>query len=61
MANTVVEIAQSYGDVVSIDAEYDNNENIRAFTITNNGTKTVTAVVTKPSTGGASSASGTSW
>jgi hypothetical protein len=52
MANTVVQIAASSDGRVTIDAEYDNSWGIRAFTITNNGGGTVTATVTKPSTGG---------
>ena len=52
MANTKVQIARSPNGLITIDAEYDNGWGIRAFTITNNGNGTVTATVTKPSTGG---------
>jgi hypothetical protein len=47
MANTVVEIARSPGDLVVITAEYDASLNIRGFEIANNGGSTVTATVTK--------------
>lgn len=53
MANVITQIAASSDGLVTISVEYsDNGYGIRAFTITNNGGGTVTAVVTKPSTGG---------
>lgn len=51
MANVTKQIAAN--DNVSIDVIYaDNTLGIRGFTITNNSSSTVTATVTKPSTGG---------
>jgi hypothetical protein len=53
MANTTKQIASTSNGLVTIDVTYDNNSySIRGFTITNNGSSTVTATVTKPSVGG---------
>jgi hypothetical protein len=52
VANTIQQIAASSDGLVTIDVEYTSTYSIRAFTITNNGGGTVTATVTKSSTGG---------